>query len=219
MSDHVFDYTSESNKDTLYRYPLQSYRLLHWIEDIISNWLCDAINIKDERLSSLLGIADIREEELSSLCTVGTPYDPDTKRAGSTPKIIVSVGATSYPLDIINQRSTVNALNGNRPFYSSSVYKTTGLNVSVYTESYDGTILLAGLLEDFFVTHETELLHDNMSLSSFYIKGSSAVTEIKQGSAANAKSIYGITIEMTVSGSIKWDSDTQGPVYRGITYN
>lgn len=214
---HIFDYTENANKDTLCNYHLQSYRLLHWMEDIISNWLCDPINIKDERLSSLLGIADMREEDLSSLCTVGTPYTPDMKRAGATPKIIVSVGNTTYPIDTVNRTSLVNSANGNIPYYTGFTYKSTEMKVSVYTESYDGTLLLAGLLEEFLVTHAVEIASDNGALSSFEVVGATEISEIKQGSAANAKSIYGTTINISTSGSYRWSADTQGPVYRGTT--
>jgi hypothetical protein len=214
---HSFDYTKEFNVDTLRDYPLQGYRLLHWLEDIITNWLSDPINIKDERLVSLLGLNNIDDAVLASMCITGTPYTADTKFAGSSPKIIVSLGGTDYVASPVITHKCVNALNGSIPAHKGTKIKTTALKVSVYTESYDGTVLLAGLLEDFLAFSELQLLRDNGSISAFTVRGSSEISEIKQGSAANAKSLYTSTIMITVSGGIEWSTDVQGPVYRGVT--
>ena len=201
---HSFDYTKESNIDTLRDYPLQGYRLMHWLEDVISNWLCDPINMKDERLISLLGLNKLDEETLQALCSTGTPYNTDTKLAGSTPKVIISLGGTEYADTPLLVGNKPNALNGSIPARNNMKIKNVALKVSVYTESYDGTVLLAGLLEDFLAFNESSLLLDNGSLSSFIVKGTSEVTEIKQGGAANAKTLYASTIMVVISGGITW---------------
>jgi hypothetical protein len=215
---HSFDYTDNSNKDTLRDYPLQGYRVMHWLEDIITNWICDPINVKDERLVSLLGLHTIEDEALASLCITGTPYSPDAATACATPKIVISLAGTEYPASPLVTGKIPNALNGSIPDYTGVKFKSMALKVTVYTESYDGTVLLAGLLEDFLLFNERQLCMDNGSLNSFTVRGSSEITEIKQGSIANAKSLYTTAISIMVTGGITWNVDNQGPVFRGVQF-
>ena len=213
------DYTAKANANSMRRGTAQQYRLVHWLKDILKNFLCDPVNIKDERISKLLRLQDgASEETLRALFTVGLPYSKDSIKAGITPAIIVSLGDTAYPHTSFNSLPpAITSEIGSRSMSSGVKYKAMGCGVSVLTESYDGTILLCGLVEDFLNINENLLLADSGMLSEFKVTGSSAPQELKAGGAHNAKTIYQSTIKISTLGGISWSTDTQGPVFRGLT--
>ena len=214
-----FDYTTKATQDTLKPGTLQGYRLVHWLADVLRNWMSDPINIKDERLCNLLLLQDGEGETmLKAKFDVGTPYAQETTKACTTPMIIVSLGETQYPVSTISQSvgATI-AQNGAQAMYKGVKYRSIACHVTVYTESYDGTLLLAGLIEDFLVVNEQQLVMDNGSISEFHVVGSTAPSELKIGSNSNAKPTYQSTISVKVVGGISWHTDTQGPVFRGVT--
>jgi hypothetical protein len=216
-----FDYTEAGNQDSLRNRggAMQNYRLMHWLADILKNFFSDPINIKDERICKLMNLQDSDDEHLDSLFDVGTPFSQDTKKACSTPMIIVSLGQTQYPVKDFGIRpSPVMAENGAVHMSQSLKVKVVGCTVSVATESYDGTMLLGGLIEDFLLINEKLFVQDNNTLSEFRVQGSTEPQEIKVGTAANAKTIYQMKIAIQMAGSISWTTDTQGPLFRGIKF-
>jgi hypothetical protein len=217
----VFDYTSAGNPDSLKDRggAMQSYRLMHWLSDILKNFFSDPINIKDERICKLMNLQDTDEEHLDALFDVGTPFSQDTKKACGTPMIIVSMGQTQYPVKNfgVNQ-SGIMAENGAVHMSQSLRIKTVACTVAVATESYDGTLLLGGLIEDFLLINENLFVQDNHTISEFRVQGSTEPQEIKIGSSANAKTIYQLKIGILMAGSISWTTDTQGPLFRGIKF-
>lgn len=219
----TFDYTSQGNVDTLKNRggAMQNYRLMHWLADILRNFLCDPVNIKDERICKLMNLRDgIEEDQLNALFEVGTPFSQDSKKACSTPMIIVSLGQTQYPVRSIgSQLSPVMAENGAVHMSRNIKFKTVACTVSVATESYDGTMLLGGLIEDFLLINERLFVQDNNTISEFNVQGSSEPQEIKIGTSANAKTIYQMKIAIQMAGNISWTTDTQGPLFRGIKFN
>lgn len=212
------DYTAEARTDTLRGGAMQSYRLLHWLADILRNWFSDPINIKDERIARLLRLQDgDTDETLDALFDIGTPYSQESKKACTTPMILVGLGESKFLNNPLNITGGVTALNGARVMHAGARFKQTALTVAVITESYDGTVLLAGLIEDFLCINEMALAKDNGSISEFHVHGSTAPQEIKQGTASNAKPVYQTTISLSAVGGISWTTDTQGPVFRGLT--
>lgn len=215
----TFDYTKEADKNTLKGGTLQGYRLMHWMADVLRNWFSDPINIKDERLARLLYRQDGDEEtQLKAVFDIGTPYSKDTKKACLTPMILVSLGDTRYPIHNFNAMGAgAIALNGATPAAMGIKYKTIAMGVYVVTETYDGTVLLSNLIEDFLNVNENILIADNRSISEFHVVGSSAPTEIPENAEANAKPVYQAGIQISVTGGISWTTDTQGPVFRGLS--
>lgn len=217
-----FDYTAAGNPDTLQNRggAMQNYRLMHWLADVLRNFFSDPINIKDERICSLLNLQDADEEHLDALFDVGTPFSQDTKKAGSTPMIIVSLGQTQFPVKTVgNLPPPIMAENGAVHMTQGMKFKVVSCTVSVATESYDGTMLLGGLIEDFLLINEKLLVQDNQTISEFIVQGSSEPQEIKVGTSANAKTIYQMKIAIQMAGGISWTTDTQGPLFRGIKFN
>ena len=215
----VTDYTKKANANSMLPGASQQYRLLHWLIGILKNFLSDPINIKDERIASLLRLQDgATDTQLKALFSIGAPYTKDSRKAGTTPAITVSLGETSYPIHHINALAApITSEIGAQPMHKGAKFKSTQCGVSVATESYEGTVLLGGLIEDFLNINETLLAADSRTLSEFRVTGSTAPEELKAGTAHNAKSIYQLTIRISTLGGISWTQDTQGPVFRGVT--
>lgn len=214
-----FDYTKEASQDTLKGGSLQGYRLMHWLSDILRNWFSDPINIKDERLARLLFRQDGDEDtQLKAVFDIGTPYSKDTKKACTTPMILVSLGDTKYPVTGFNAMGAGPiALNGATPASLGIKYKTITCIIYIITETYDGTVLLANLIEDFLNVNEKALIADNGTISEFHVLGLSAPSEVPENADATAKPAYQAGIQISVTGGISWTTDTQGPVFRGVS--
>ena len=214
----VTDYTAKATENTLCGAPMSRYRLTHWMLDILKNLFSSPLNIPDERLRSLLFIQNgPNPDNCAALFDIAAPYSKDSRKAGTTPAILVSCGATSYPMP------TINLMNGAYPTainasgeYTDSAARQIGLSIALITESCQGTQLIADIVEDFLLTHRHELTRDAM-VSRVDITGGSEVQEIPAGKAANAKALYQIVIGLTCIGGITWTNDTQGPVYRGVS--
>lgn len=213
------DYTAQDNPNTLKGGAMQGYRLVHWLADILRNFLADPINVKDERIARILHLQDgDTPETLRALFDIGTPYSQETKKACTTPMILIGLGDTSYPVKQFNlMGSQPTALNGAIPMYKGMKYRTIDCTVSVDTESYDGTVLLAGLIEDFLCINEHQFVRDNPMIAEFHVVGSSAPKEVGIGQGSNAKPVYQTVIQVRTVGGISWYTDTQGPVFRGVS--
>lgn len=214
---HTFDYTAEENQDSLKSGAMQKYRLMHWLKDVLRNFFSDPANIKDARISRLLQLQDgANDDQLKALFQVGTQYSKESKKACTTPAIIVGIGETKYPMPALNSLAARATLGGITPAESGARCMTTALQVTIATESYDGTVLLGDIIETFLIVNESLLVLDNGMISSFRVQGSSAVQDIQIGAASNAKTLYQSSIGISIVGGIGWNSDTQGPVYRGL---
>lgn len=206
-------YTAEDTGSSLIGARLSKYRLAHWLCDILRNLLCDPVNIKDERLHALLESVDwAQRDNKRGLLRIEPPFSKDTRKACTTPAILVTAGNTKYPFVPIN-----NGVNPDRSgMYKRSVCRSIGASIAVLTESADGTCLLSDTIEDFLVINSLPLTKDGM-VSQFIVQGSSAVTRLAAGEAANAKDLYQIVISVEVTGGLSWTSDTQGPLFRGLS--
>ena len=186
--------------------------------DILKNLFSDPINIPDERLRSLLFVQDgLNPDNCKAFFKIEAPYSPDRRKAGTTPAILVSAGQTQYPSQTVNVivASTGCPIGANAE-YGDHVMRICGLSIAVLTESCDGTQLLADIIEDFLVTYRRELSADAPA-DRVDVVGSSGIEEINTASAANAKPLYQIVLSVQVAGGISWRTDTQGPVYRGMS--
>lgn len=213
----VTDYTAEANQDTMQPGGLSAYRLMYWMVDILKNFFRDPINIKDERLQSLLWRQDddSSEARMHAVFDIGAAYSPDTRKAHTTPMMVVLVGDITHDNNGLNLPSGApTGLNGAMPMYYGMRLKTIPLLISITTETYDGTLLLGGYIEDFLTTHEKLLQTDCGMLSSFQVMGMTAPK--KTGDTAQAKDTYESIIQIQTVGCIGWTVDTQGPVFRGI---
>ncbi|MBQ5341423.1 MAG: hypothetical protein J6W57_05420 [Oscillospiraceae bacterium] len=212
------DYTKEANPNSLQPgAPLSAYRLMYWMVDILKNFFANPINFKDERLQSLLWKQDddSHESRLHAVFDIGAGYSPTTVKAHTTPMMVVLVGDTTHiHTDVNLQGAPVNSLIRSRPMYQGQRTKMIPLMISVTTESYDGTILLAGIIEDFLTMHEKLLVTDCGMISSFRVMGTTAPK--KTDDQAQAKDTYESIIQIQTVGCIGWVVDTQGPVFRGI---
>jgi hypothetical protein len=218
MTTIVTDYTEKVTENTLCGAPLTRYRLAHWLVDILKNFMSDPINIRDNRLSVLLNIQDSPGEDFcKSLFIVDVPYNTDTRKACTTPAIVVSVGETQYPMSplnngIGNMQGAINA----RTMYERTVLRSMTATITIMTESCDGTLLLADIIEDFLVRVDLLLPQDGM-IQRLNLIGGSTIRKIGTGEGLNAKDIYQLGINISVIGGITWTADTQGPVFRGLT--
>lgn len=216
MSTITTDYTKDGNEDTMQRGGLSAYRLMHWLCNILQNFFADPINIKDERLKNLLWRQDKKDEtKLFAKFDIGTAYAQNTTKANTTPMIVVFVGDTTHDNSSVNRAGGgAIALNGARPMYQGRCTKLIPLNISITTESYDGTLLLAGLIEDFLTVNELQLLEDCRMINSFKVISVTAPKKTDDQNAA--KETYQSFIQIQTAGCISWTTDTQGPVFRGI---
>lgn len=209
------DYTCQANANTLCGAPLGRYRFTHWLCDTIKNYMSDPLNIRDERLSGLLFRQDGPEpDNCAASFLVSLPYSKDSRKACTTPAILVSAGEETYPVKTMLNMSPPMQLQPT-VLKKHAVRSITG-KIAVLTESLDGLLLLTDLLEDFIVSSQLEMSSEGM-LTQLVLQGSSEPQEIKAGEGANAKPLYQSVIGIAAVGGITWTSDTQGPVYRGLT--
>lgn len=207
--------TDYTEKDTFQAGFSQQYRILKYIKDILNNWFTDQRNIKDPRLVTLL--YDKNGNLLKDCLSIKTPFNPDGKYTGTTPAVLVSLGDIHYTRQSITEGNTRNFINN--PMLSiTNDYrlKQIPIIISIVTEHYDGTVLLAQLIETFLQINSDAIREDNKSLSYVSVQGISAPREIKPGQQGNAKDLYLSQIQMNTTGTLVWSIDTQGPVFKGI---
>lgn len=219
MTTITTDYTDKANENTLACAPLTKYRLTHWLVDLLKNFMSDPINLRDERISRLLNIQDGQAPDAcKSLFIVDVPFNTDTRKACTTPAIMVSAGETQYPQDApLNygwgaRAGAINAMQ----MYKRQVTRIISATVAVITESCDGTCLLTDIIEDFLVRISKEVKANGM-IHQFNVMNSSSPKRIGAGEGMNAKDIYQSVISLAVMGGIAWTADTQGPVFRGVS--
>ena len=212
------DYTAKKNVDTLQYAALTRYRLTHWLVDILKNFFSDPINIKDERLQGLLKMHDgLDETYLNALFRIEPPFTTSSIKACTTPAIMVTAGEMQYPAKPVN--AGVGVVQGAieaQAMYARSMPRTCTATVAVITESCDGTTLLASQIEDFLLFNAVNFQAEGM-IHQFSVQGSSAPQRIASDQTGNAKDLYQVTIQIQVTGSVRWTVDTQGPTYRGLT--
>jgi len=219
MTKIVTDYRQAANPDTLKGGAITSYRMLYWLKDILCNFMSDPINIKDERICKILNMQDgATPEQLNALFDVGVAYSPETKKACTTPQIMISLGPRQYPVRGINKIGSEPVATGwSSPMYQGCRHKVINMVVSIMTEKHDSTVVFTDLIEDFLLINEDNLVRDNGMISEFHVTGVSEPQFFKIGTSAHAKEIYEQKIAVTAVGGISWTTDTQGPVYRGVT--
>lgn len=218
MTTIVTDYTEKATENTLCGAPLTRYRLVHWLVDILKNFMADPVNLRDDRLSRLLNIQDSPGADFCrSLFIVDVPYNTDTRKACTTPAIMVSAGETQYPAMPLNAGSdaVAGAIQA-RQMYERTVPRGIVAAVTVITESCDGTMLLADIIEDFLIRVDELLPIDGM-VHKLTLTGGSGIKRITAGEGLNAKDVYQLSLTLTAVGGITWTVDTQGPIFRGVT--
>lgn len=212
------DYTREGNPNTFNAGAFQPYRVVHWLKDILRNFFSSSINLKDERLCGLLNMQDGKlPTELDAMFRIGVPFNPKTIiKAGTTPAVIVSAGETSYPAHTFNVTAPVNREMGTLSKYGRALHESLKLQISIVTETYDGTLLLTNLLEAFLVTHALELKQDCALVGQFTILGSTGPQEIAMEQVGAAKQVFQAGINILVTGGLDWTAYTQYPPFRGL---
>jgi hypothetical protein len=221
MSVIVTNYTKEdpANKDTLQGGALTSYRMLHWLKDILCNFMADPVNIKDERICKILNMQDgDTPEKLNALFDIGVAYSEQTKKACTTPMIFVSLGPRQYPVRGINVvGSDPITICNNQPASMGFKHKVINMTITIMTEKYDSTVIFTDFIEDFLLIHEDLLIQDNGMISEFHVNSVSEPQMQEIGQSAHAKVIYVQKISVSAVGGVSWTTDTQGPVFRGLT--
>ena len=219
MTKITTDYRQSANPDTMKGGAITSYRMLYWLKDILCNFMSDPINIKDERICKILNMQDgATPEQLNALFNVGVAYSPETTKACTTPQILISLGPRQYPVGSINQIGSPPVATGwSSPMYQGCKHKVVNMIITIITEKHDSTVVFTDLFEDFLLINENNLVRDNGMISEFHVTGVSEPQFMKIGTSANAKELYLQKISVTTVGGISWTTDTQGPVYRGVT--
>lgn len=206
-------YTSDT-ASTLCGAGISRYRFVHWLCDIVKNFMSDPRNIPDERLASLLFVQNgSGVDECRARFQVALPYSPDSRVAGTTPALLVSAGGVAYPVSpLINTyMNTAGCGTVSRRMQPKLLEG----RIAAITESLDGTILLLDTIEDFMLFNKLPLERDGM-VTQLTLKNLSEPQEIKAGEGANAKPLYQSVLSLSAVGSISWEQDTQGPVFRGV---
>lgn len=212
MNTVFTDYTEQSTFSQGYG---QQSRIVKYIRDLLNNWFADSRNIKDQRILSLMYD---KEGNLSKNCIkLSTPFDPSKVYSGTTPAILVALQDISYnqlPVNIPgNQDFKDNPMNA--PIFNYRI-KNIPISITIVTENHDGTILLAQLVQLFLVMNCYSIMADCNSLHFFNVSGVSAPKEVEYGQAGNAKKLYSSTISVITQSSVQWNTDTQGPVFKGL---
>lgn len=214
------DYTTESNPDNLLGGALSAYRSLYWLKSILQNFLSDSINIKDERLAWVFNFQDDDSDatKIDGLFEVDVAYSDKTKTACRTPMIFITLGSRQYSVRGINVIGMGEVAScGTIPMSQGARHKVIPMNITVVTEKYASTVALAELMEDFMLINENLFVADNHSISEFHVAGVSEVRAENIGEGPHAKVVYEQNIGVYVVGGISWTTDTQGPVFRGVT--
>ena len=209
------DYTQKSTMQYGYA---QQYRTMKYFRDVLNNWFSDQRNIKDQRLISLLYDKD---GNLSENCIrTGTIYGTDGVYAGTTPAVIVGLGDISYQQRSVNKGANPDFLkNPMQAPQKETRYKNIPIEITVITESCDGTILLTQLIQ-LFLTMNSEAIHYDMNtLSMVCVNGVSRPQAMKPGAEGNAKQLFSSTISVSTMCLLSWTVDTQGPVFNGVKLN
>lgn len=193
----------------------QQYRILKYIKDILNNWFADSRNIKDQRLLRLLYNS---QGQLNKDCIrLGCAFDPQKAYAGTTPAIVVSLGDIQYsqrPVTVGMSRGFTQ--NPTQAILGHWRTKMIPIQVSVITQSYDGTVLLTQLLQLFLLTNSYAIAADCNGLSSFDVVGVQAPKELPPGQSGGAKYTFASNVSIQASSVVSWTQDTQGPVYKGM---
>lgn len=209
---NLTDYTEKSTLPDAFG---QQSRVVKYIKDILNNFFADSRNIKDQRLVSLM--YDPKGNLNKDCVKVGCAFSPDKRYQGTTPAIIISLGEISYMARPVNRGG--NPQFGRNPMASPNLQwriKQIPVIVSVVTQSYDGTILLAQLIQTFLMMNSQSIQSDCNNISSIAVMQVSAVQPVPNGQMGNAKQVYMSEISVAASSVLSWTHDTQGPVFRGL---
>lgn len=194
----------------------QQYRVLKYIKDILNNWFADPANILDQRIKNQL----FHKGKLKKGCLkIGTAFNSARQFIGATPSISISLGDVSY------QRVGIN-FSGNPQFIDNPTkaplanvrYKNVPINITIVTQTYDATVLLAQLIQMFLTTNIDIIQEDCTMLDAASVIGISAPVMVRPAQAANAKQLCKSTIQLLARGHVCWATDTQGPVFQGLSY-
>lgn len=207
------DYTQKSTFQNGYA---QQYRIMKYFKDLLNNWFADKRNIKDQRLVSLLYDAN---GNLNKDCfKTGTAFNPDGTYAGTTPAVVVSLGTITYQNRPINRAGNPQFLrNPMQPPVKQCRFKLIPIQITVITQSCDGTILLAELIQLFLAMNSQAIQQDTNALSFVNVNQVSSPQAVQPGSGGNAKQLYASTISVSTMSVLTWTTDTQGPVFNGYS--
>jgi hypothetical protein len=217
MSDPVrTDYRAENNISTLKQGTMGAYRFVHWMCDMLANFLSDPMNIRDDRLCNVL----FRSGPTLKI-QVGPTYSKGVNYEGTTPAIIVGHSGTNYPSGetAVNTTNYGKLFEGSLPMAIEHRTKEIALTITIVTESCDGTLLLGGLVEDFLIRNSKIIPICNRMLSLFLVRGLGEIQQIPVTQQSNAKELYAIQLQVHGKGTLAWALDTQGPVLRAIEAN
>lgn len=195
----------------------QQYRLVKYIRDLLLNWFSDSANIEDQRLASqLYKKGKLNKQNIK----IGTAYNHQNQFIGTTPSITVQIGDIQYQNLGINFQGNPNFLRN--PMQAPTVnmkFKTIPIIISVTTQGYDSNMVLTQLIQMFLAANINFIQADCTMLDHSSIQKVTKPTPIKPGQAANAKQLYKSQIMLTAQGHVIWSTNTQGPVFQGISFN
>lgn len=203
------DYTRQ--QDSFQPHIFQQYRLKKYFRDVLLNWLADPDNILDVRIRRML--FDAQGNLRRDLIKTDTAFTKDSKYAGTTPSIVISGGAIQYsPRQVA--LSSAWPQSTSRSVIGHSRRKAIGITFSVVTQDYDGTDLLAQLLQLFLLINAGAIVKDCKMISSFDVLRLDAPAAVE--TATQSKHVYGCNIHTQATGYVNWTEDTQGPIFKGL---
>lgn len=206
------DYTNAT--DTFQAGISQQYRIIKYIRDILQNWTAQPQNIKDRRLKKLFFDSHCKRRPCFR---INTAFDKQSRWAGTTPSITVSLGNVQYKKQQINMPGFSCQVLGRTSVTTHSRQKIFNISISVVTQDYDETVLLTQLLEMFLTVNSANIVRDCCMLHEFQVTQIDAPAVVE--TQTQSKQVYGSSIQLQALGYLCWTQDTQGPVFRGTTSN
>lgn len=207
----ITDYTTQL--DTFQPGIFQQYRLKKYFRDVLLNWLSQPENILDNRIRKMLFQSNGQLKR--QLIRVDTPFDKDSKYAGSTPSVVISGGPIQYQPRQVTLGPAWPAIPTMRSAFGHTRKKSISLVFSVVAQDYDQVDLLTQLLQLFLLVNANSIVKDCPMLSSFDVLRLDAPTAVE--TSMHSKQVYSCSIHTQATGYVGWTEDTQGPVFKGLT--
>lgn len=212
MSKVVTDYTVP---DTLQAANTYQYRVLLYFRDIIQNWMQDARNIQDKRLT--LDLYDAEGRLKPGVLRFGTLYNVQGKFQGTTPSFTLGLGDVEYNTQDVNICGNAqSSWDPTAPLESYDAFKSFALQINVVAQQYLATVRLAEQLQRFLLLNATSIVGD-ARIAACRVRRVTAPRAIQAASAGNTKQVYQSSIILELGGVVSWTRDTEGPVFRGLT--
>lgn len=209
--------TRENAIDTT-RAPFSSYRLLHYMADVIANMLSNPINIQEDKLAALFTSNTSVLMGYGKNVTVAPVYGKSTIESGTFPCIRVSGGAITA-IEQLNPLALP-------PVTTKAGWRTRGKIIRPFTASVEiamlGTnflelLLIGDFLFSFFACNDVNIARDCGFIDLLRVQQMSAPAQVNAEELGGGATLFQRTLSLIVTSNICTIADVQGPVFRGVT--